>query len=203
MYFSKIFEDDTELKIIESTKLDNNILLEKIKIDENECNVVKLKTNQCAVLFEKGQVLDLIKEEGIYTIIDGKNQILPEDLEDYKVKNNQDKLCILFFNLDIIVNNKFYINKKNVRGEGIFDFKIDNPIKFFKKVITVWTYYSREELLEQIREKIAKIIISIIKEENGTYILNSNDIYSRLNVFQEYGIIITFCDTQNINLKKF
>lgn len=199
MYFSKIFEDDTELKIVESTKLDNNILLEKIKIDENESNIVKLKNNQCAILFEKGQVLDLIKEEGIYSIRDGKNQMLPQDLEDYKVKNNDDKLCVIFCNLDIIVNNKFYINKKNMNGEGIFDFRIDNPIKFFNKVITVRTYYSREELLEQIREKIAKIIISIIKEENGTYTFKDEDIYIRLNVFEKYGVTITFCDTENIN----
>ena len=148
MHFSKRLEEDAEYQIIECTKLDNNILVYKQKLDENQPYFVKLKNNQYAVLFEKGQIFDIIKEEGIYTIRTEPNTSFPEELNDYKIKNNQDNLCLLFFNMDIITANKFYIKKKhknNFYGEGTFDFQIENPLKLFNKVIEVRNYYSREE----------------------------------------------------------
>lgn len=113
MHFSNVLEDDVEYNIIECTNLDNNLLLSKLKLDENQHYVVKLKFNQYAVLFEEGKILDSIKEEGVYTIKYEPNTSYPEDFCDYIIKNNTDKLCIIFFNLDIIKNNKFYIKKKH------------------------------------------------------------------------------------------
>ena len=109
MHFSNILEDDEEYNVLECTKLDNNMLLYKEKLDENQHYVLKLKNNQYAVLFEKGQVLDLVKEEGVYTIRNGPNTTFAEDLIDYKIKNNDDKLCVIFFNMNTITHNKFYI----------------------------------------------------------------------------------------------
>ena len=184
--------------------MDNNILLFKQKLDENQHYLVKLKEEQYAILFEKGQVLDIIKDEGIYTIRREPNTSFSEDLSDYKVKQNNDSLCIIFFNMSIITNNKFYIKKKhknNFYGEGNFDFKIENPLKLFNKVIEVRSYYSREELLEQIRERISKIVTSVIKEHENEYILEEY-INSSVNIFKEYGIKIVSSNMEDIQFKK-
>lgn len=204
MHFSNVLEDDVQYHIIECTKLDNNILLFKQRLDENEHYIVKLKKEQYAVLFEKGQILDVIKQEGIYTIKSEPNTSFPEDLNDYKIKNNNDNLSIIFFNMSIITNNKYYIKKKyknKFYGEGNFDFQIENPLKLFNKVIEVRSYYSREELLEQIRERISKIVISVIKEYGNEYILEEY-INSSVNIFKEYGIKIVSSDMKNIQFKK-
>ena len=205
MHFSNRLEDDEEYHMIECQKLDNHILLYKQKLDENEHYVVKLKSKQCAILFEKGQIWDMLKEEGIYTIKMASNPLFLQELKDYKIKDNQDRLCILFFNLDTITNNKFYIKKKHKNdfyGEGIFDFKIENPLKLFNKVIQVRSYYSKEELLEQIRERISKIVTSVIKEYGKAYILEEELMNSSLDVFEEYGIKIVSSNIKNIQFKK-
>lgn len=205
MYFSKLLEDDEEYQVIECTKLDNNILIYKQKIDENQHYVVKLKEDQYAVLFEKGQIWDIIKEEGIYTIRTEPNTSFVEDLSDYKIKDNQDSLCILFFNRKVIVHNKFYLKKKHKNkfyGEGVFDFQIEKPLKLFNKVIAVRNYYPKEELLEQIRERISKIVTLVIKEKGNEYNIKEEAINSSINIFKEYGIKIVSSDIQNIQFKK-
>lgn len=205
MHFSNVLEDDEKYQILECTKLDNNLLLYKKKIDENEHYLVKLKENQYAVLFEKGQIWDVLKEAGLYTIKIEPNTSFPEDLNDYQIKDNQDKLCVIFFNMDIITGNKFYLKKKrknNFYGEGTFDFQIEKPLKLFNKVIEVRNYYSREELLEQIREKISKIVTAIIKNQTNAYIIEEEVINSSINIFKEYGIKITSSDIKNIQFKK-
>lgn len=204
MHFSKLLEEDAEYQIIECTKLDNNILLYKQKLDKNQSYLVKLKDNQYALLFEKGQIFDIIKEEGIYTIRTEPNTAFPEELNDYKIKNNQDNLCLLFFNREVITGNKFYLKKKhknNFYGEGTFDFQIENPLKLFNKVIEIRNYYSKEELLEQIRERISKIVTSVIKNSSNAYIIEDN-INSSVNIFKEYGIKIVSSDIKNIQFKK-
>lgn len=205
MHFSNILEDDEEYNVIECTRLDNNILLYKQKLDENQHYIVKLKENQYAVLFEKGQILDAIEEEDVYTIRTEPNTSFPEDFNDYIMKKNDDKLCLIFFNLDTITGNKFYLKKKRRKdffGEGTFDFQIEKPLKFFNKVIQVRNYYSREELLEQIRERISKIVTSIIKVQGDTYKLKEEAINCSVNIFKEYGIKIIASDLKNIEFKK-
>ena len=204
MYFSNKLEEE-EYVILEATKLDNNILLEKQFLDENQHYVVKLKENQCAILFEKGQIYDIIKEEGMYSIHLGPNMSFPEDLLDYQVKKNQDKLCVIFLNQNLITNNKFYIPKKyknNFFGEGEFEFQIVNPVKLFNKVIEVRSFYSREELLEQVRERISKIATEVIKRQENEYFINEEISVSSRNVLNEYGIRIMGADIKNIHFKK-
>ncbi len=204
MYFSNKLEEE-EYITLEAVKLDNNILMEKQLLDENQHYVVKLKEAQSAILFEKGQVYDIVKEEGIYSIHLGPNTSFPEDLLDYQIKENQDKLCVIFLNRNSIVNNKFYIPKKhrnNFYGEGEFEFQIENPIKLFNKVIEVRSFYSREELLEQVRERISKIATEVIKKQGNKYFINEEIIVSSRNILNEYGIKIMGADIKNIHFKK-
>ena len=206
MHFSKILEDDEEYNIIECTKLDNNILIYKQNLDKNAHNLVKLKNNQYAILFEKGKILDLINEEGVYTIIDVPNTFYSQELTDYQIKKNNESLCVIFFNMQVISNNKFYIKKKHKNdffGEGEFQFRIDNPIKLFNKVIEIRTFYSREELLEKIRERISKITISVIKEHRNEYTFDETVIRNNIDVFKDYGIKIVSCNIENIEFKNF
>lgn len=203
MHFSKILEDDEEYNIIECTKLDNNILMYKEKLDENIHYLVKLKDKQYAVIFEKGKILDLISEEGVYTILNVPNTSFPEGLADYQIKDNNDSLCVIFFNMEVIKRNKFYITKKrknNFYGEGEFEFKIDNPIKLFNRVIEIRTFYSREELLEKIRERISKIVVSVIKEKEDEYTFDEAVVQEKINIFKEYGIKIVSCNFENLKL---
>lgn len=203
MHFSHRLEDDEEYEIVECTKLDNNILLYKKKIDENAHPIIKLKENQNAILFKKGQVLDLIKEAGVYSIKNEPNSYFPEDLIDYQIKNNESQLCVIFFNKNVITNNKFYIQKKhknNFYGEGSFDFQIEKPLKLFNKVIEVRNYYSKEELLEQIRERISKIAISVLKEQQNQAIINQ-EICLKANIFKNYGIHIVATNIENIQFR--
>jgi len=198
MHFSNIFEDDEKYITIEKN-LDNNILMYKQKLDENEHYLIKLKENQNAILFQKGQIFDIIKEEGIYTISFAEN-LNSKDLSDYKIKDNNDKLCVIFFNMNIIEGNKFFIKKKHKNdfyGEGEFNLIVENPIKLFNKVIEVRTFYSREELLEQIRERIAKNIILAIKEN----IIDEVQMKFRINIFEDYGIKIESCNIDGIKFE--
>lgn len=205
MQFSKIFEDDEEYNIIECTKLENNILMYKEKLDENAHNLVKLKDNQYAILFEKGKILDVIREEGVYTIKDVPNSSFPQELTDYEIKDTSDRLCIIFFNMKVITNNKFYIKNKHKNdfyGEGEFCFKIINPIKLFNKVVEIRTFYSREELLEKIRERISKIAVSVIKEQENEYTLDETAMLKNIDIFKKYGVKMVSVNLQNIKFKK-
>lgn len=87
-------------------------------------------------------------------------------------------------------------------GDGSFDFQIESPLKLFNKVIEVRSYYSREELLEQIRERISNIVTSVIKENENEYIIEEALINSSINIFKEYGIKIVSSDIKNIQFKK-
>ena len=168
-------------------------------------NLVKLKDKQYAIIFEKGKILDLISEEGIFTIIDVPNTSFPEELMDYQIKDDNQQLCVIFFNMNVITNNKFYIRKKHKNdfyGEGDFEFKISNPIKLFNKVVEIRTFYSREELLEKIRERISKIVVSVIKEQENEYILDSTAIREKIDIFKDYGIKIVSCNINDIEFKK-
>lgn len=84
----------------------------------------------------------------------------------------------------------------------MFEFQIEQPIKLFNKVIQVRSYYSREELLEQIRERITKIVTLFIKEHPEEYKIKEEAIRSSINIFKEYGIKIVGWDINHIQLKK-
>ena len=207
MHFSKkLYDEEEGYEILECTKLDNNILIYKEKLDENQHYVVKLKGNQYAMIFEKGKIHDAISEEGIYTInFQEPNTAYPVDFNDYIVKENKDSLCVLFFNMNIITGNHFYIKKKHntdFYGEGTFDFVIENPVKFFNEVIQIKTFYSREELLERIRERISKIVTAVIKENKTAYIIDEDMINSAVNIFKNYGIKIISSNINDIKFKK-
>lgn len=204
MHFSNKLEDE-EYVTLEAVKLDHNILMEKQSLDENQHYVVKLKEGQYALLFEKGQVYDVIKEEGIYTVNLAPNTSFPEDLAQYQLKENQDRLCVIFFNMNPIPKNKFYIPKKHRNpfyGEGEFEFQIENPLKLFNKVVEIRKNYSREELLEQIRERLTKSVITVIKQQENEYDIKKETVNESINIFKEYGIKINLTDIKNIQFKK-
>lgn len=204
MHFSNKLEDE-EYITLEAVKLDNNILMEKQNLDENQHYVVKLKENQSAILFEKGQVYDVVKEEGIYTINLAPNSSFPGDLIEYQQKENQDRLCVIFFNMKPITKNKFYIPKKHRKsfyGEGEFEFQIVNPLKLFNKVVEIRKNYSREELLEQIRERLTKNVITVIKQQKNEYGIKEETMNASVDVFKEYGIKINLTDIKKIQFQK-
>ncbi len=133
MYFSNKLEEE-EYITLEAVKLDNNILMEKQLLDENQHYVVKLKEAQSAILFEKGQVYDIVKEEGIYSIHLGPNTSFPEDLLDYQIKENQDKLCVIFLNRNLIINFIFPKSTEIIfMGKVNLNFKLKIQLNFLIK----------------------------------------------------------------------
>ncbi len=69
-------------------------------------------------------------------------------------------------------------------------------------MIEVRSFYSREELLEQVRERISKIATEVIKKQGNEYFINEEIIVSSRNILNEYGIKIMGADIKNIHFKK-
>lgn len=176
---------DESLKIVECKKMSNDILFQKYNILEG--NIVSLKENQNIVLVEKGKVVDLKKEKGIYIIKD----VQEENEIDKKIiirKAENEELCVLFLNINEIKRNKYIIDKpikciewKNgergesyIRLEGSYDFKIDNILNFLSKVIGIRNHFSKQELIEKIRKYINNSIEKRIKQILEEYKLNIN-----------------------------
>ena len=66
------------LKLIECENLSNDLLFVKYDVSEND--LIKLNNNQNIILVEKGKVLDIKEEKGIYEIkeIQEENNVFDE-----------------------------------------------------------------------------------------------------------------------------
>ena len=105
----------------------------------------------------------------------------------------------------MLFRSKFYIPKKHRNsfyGEGEFEFQIVNPLKLFNKVVEIRKNYSREELLEQIRERLTKNVITVIKQQKNEYGIKEETMNASVDVFKEYGIKINLTDVKKIQFQK-
>lgn len=222
-----------DIKIIECPELSNNIIFKKYNALEG--NVVKVLENQFVCLFEKGKVLDIKENSGVYILqdIDIKDEEFDSVWQNLIVrKAEREKLCILFFNTNIIKHNKYIINDpikfKNWKNgevsdifinlEGYYDFKIDNPKMMLSKVIGLRNLFTKQELIEKVRKYIICSIEEGINELSDEYkldidtlILESDKLEIKLKQNEydlkllEYGVKLTYFDIKKfeINEKKF
>ena len=169
MKLSGFQENFENIKIIECPELSNNIIFKKYNVSEGD--IVKVSENQFVCVFEKGRVLDIKENKGTYKL---ENLDIKDDEFDSIWKNlivrkaENESLCILFFNTNIIKHNKYIINDpikfKNWKNgefsdicinlEGYYDFKIDNPKMMLSKVIGLRNLFTKQELIEKIRKYI-------------------------------------------------
>ena len=202
--------------ILQCNDLNNDILLKKylINIDDN----ILLRENQLIILTENGKILDIEEENGLYKIEEGVSQ------KDYYLKEwknliirNAEKvpLSIIFLNKSIIKQNKYNIQKlklgrHNIKIIGKYEFYIDKPEKFLSRVIGLRKYYSKQELIEQIRMYIIKSIekrIEFVSKDDyidseiiNNFYLEQNELVQ--NEFDkkmlEYGIILNSFNIEKI-----
>jgi rubrerythrin len=105
-----------------------------------------------------------------------------------------------------------YDEMAKIKGEGKFDFQIVDPLSFLENmVIGLRTHYSKQELIEQIRNYIVNSIIKGITEVSNAYKINIQEICEKSketdigvsqNVYDdkllEKGIKITFFNIEKL-----
>lgn len=222
----KKITDYNDLNCIECNELTNDILIVKYNINVND--VIRIKENQFIGILEKGILLDTKNEKGYYKIIETEEDS-KETKEPSIRKTEKEELCVVFVNNNIIENNRYYIKEPieyidwtyqdeplivKIKAEGIFCFQIIDPIKFLKNmVIGLRNHYSKQELIEQIRNYIVNSIKKGINEVSNEYKININDICEKskeveiqlsTNMYDEKllekGIKITFFDIEKLEI---
>ena len=226
MYYLTEYEGQ-EKNILEY-KFNNDILFKKYEINNN---IIKLDNNQLVCLIEKGRILDYKDSEGIY-IVKNNNLIEKYDKEwnSFIIRDAEDqKLCVVFFNKNIISKNKYiindpikYVNWENGKEEeiyikisGTYNFKIIDSAKFLSKAIGLSSIYVKQELIERIREYVLNSIQEGINELSKEYKLDINTLYSKSKDLEiklkqneydkklfEYGIKLTYFDITNLDATK-
>ena len=167
-------KENSDNKVIESKHLSNDTIFKKYSVSEND--IIRIKPNEIVLLIKKGMLLDIKEEVGEYyvndpIIIDKESA---QELKNIKIrKSEEEKLCILFINVDTLKNNKYifsdpikYVDWKNgesseiyIKLEGLYDFKIENPKKFISQVIGLRSIYTKQELVERIRKYFLNSIV--------------------------------------------
>lgn len=221
-------------KIVKCNNLSNNMIFKKYDVSLGD--TVEVLDNQYAVLIEKGIVYDVKEKPGRFLImveIIDTNKDLKEEWKDLKIrKTDNNKLCVIFLNKELIKHNKYVMNnpikykdwksKKNkqiyIKIEGFYDFKIEDPKKLLSKVIGLRAHFSKQELIEKIRNYILSSIEKGINEISEEYKLDIEDlpensknleIKLKQNEYDkkllEYGVKLTYFDIDNLKIvnKKF
>ena len=196
-------DDIKDSNVIECKKIDNDIIFVKQNVLEDD--LVRVDENQCIIMVENGRILDIKKEPDLYAIKNVEKAEISEDLKNLIIRDSENQcLCVIFFNMNVIKRNrlilsKVKVNKKNISLEVMFDFKISNPLSMLSKMIGLRNRFTRAELIEKIREFFINYIKNGINETLEEYELNSltDDFTIVENIFNkekqdekllEYGI---------------
>lgn len=223
-------EENSDSKVIESKHLRNDTIFKKYSVSEGE--IIRIKENEIVLLIKKGMLLDLKENRGEY-YVDDPIIVDKESMQELKKvvirKSENENLCVLFINVDIIKNNKYifndpikYTNWENgessdvyIKIEGQYDFKIENPKKFIGQVIGLRSIYTKQELVERIRKYVLNSIEEGINQVSKEYKLDVKDLpeYSKkLEIelkqnkydekLSEYGVRITYFDISKLEVMK-
>lgn len=222
------FSDNNEnLKVLECSSLSNDLLFVKHNILDTD--LIKVAENQTIVLVEKGKVVDLKEEIGIYCIkevdINEENEF--ESLIIKKAENEE--LCVIFINKERITKNKYiidnpikYMDWKNgksteiyIKLEGFYDFRIEDTMKFLSKVIGLRNHFSKQELIEKVRKYIINSIEKGINEISEEYKLDIDTLTQKSKELEvklkqneydikllEYGIKVIYFDIEKFEIAK-
>ncbi len=226
MKLEEFHNEENIVDILECNSLTNDTIFLKYEVSEG--TKINIKDNQFVCLLEKGKVLDIKEKPGIYVVTEKKETDREEKIKTLLIrKTEKENLCIVFLNTGVIQNNKYYIKKPieyidwtfaeeplviKIKGEGKFDFQIVDPLSFLENmVIGLRTHYSKQELIEQIRNYIVNSIIKGITEVSNAYKINIQEICEKSketdigvsqNVYDdkllEKGIKITFFNIEKL-----
>jgi len=223
-------EEALSKNIIECKDLNNDIIFRKYNISEG--NIIKVENNQIVCMSEKGRVLDIKEESGKYKVqnIDETDEEFDKKWKDLIIrKSEEEDLCIIFFNKNVIRHNKYFISDpikyKNwkdekeveifINLEGYYDFKIIDPKMLLSKIIGLRRYFTKQELIEKVRKYIVSSIEEGINEISEEYKLdidtltqNSDKLEVKLKQneydrkLEEYGIKLTYFDIKKFEITK-
>ena len=216
-----IQKEKSDKKVIESKHLGNDTIFKKYNVFEGD--IVRIKENEIALLIKEGKLFDVKEDIGEYyvdnpIVIDKKTV---QELKKIKIrKSENEKLCVLFINNPIK-----YVNWRNgesseiyIKLEGLYDFKIENPKRFISQVIGLRNIYTKQELIERIRNYILNSIEEGINEISKEYKLDVNylseysknlEVKLKQNKYDEklaeYGVKLTYFDITKLEVtnKKF
>ena len=196
-------------------------------------DIIEVSDSQYVVLIEKGIVYDTVDKSGQYIvmneIIDSDKDIKDEwkDLKIRKTENNG--LCVVFLNKNLIKHNKYIINDPikyvdwkdgsskeiYIKVEGFFDFKIEDPKKLLSKIIGIRNHFSKQELIERIRRFVVNSIEKGINELSEEYKLDIKTLETKSKELEiklkqneydekllEYGVKLTYFDISHLEIAK-
>jgi membrane protease subunit (stomatin/prohibitin family) len=224
-------KEQENVKVIKCNDLNNDIIF--MKYDVVLGDVIELDDNQYVVLIEKGTVYDAKENSGLYIVMNeiiDSDEDVKEEWKDLKIrKTDNDGLCVVFLNKNLIEHNKYIINdpikyidwkdgnsrEVYIKVEGFYDFKIEDPKKLLSQVIGLRAHFSKQELIEKIRKFIINSIEKGINEVSEEYKLDIDNLVSEskklgIEINQneydekllEYGVKITYFDISNFEISK-
>lgn len=226
-----LLEKQADKKIIKCNNLSNDMIF--MKYDVVLGDIVETTDSQYVVLIEKGKVYDAHDDAGQYVvmneIIDSDDDI-KEKWKDLKIrKTDNDGLCVVFLNKNLIEHNKYIINdpikyvdwkdgsskEVFIKVEGFYDFKIEDPKKLLSQVIGLRAHFSKQELIERIRKFVISSIEKGINEVSEEYKLDIDSLESKSKELEiklekneydekllEYGVKITYFDISHLEIAK-
>lgn len=226
-----LLENKVDKKIIKCNNLSNDMIF--MKYDVILGDIIEVSDSQYVVLIEKGIVYDTVDKSGQYIvmneIIDSDKDIKDEwkDLKIRKTENNG--LCVVFLNKNLIKHNKYSINDPikyvdwkdgsskeiYIKVEGFFDFKIEDPKKLLSKIIGIRNHFSKQELIERIRRFVVNSIEKGINELSEEYKLDIKTLETKSKELEiklkqneydekllEYGVKLTYFDISHLEIAK-
>lgn len=226
-----LLENKVDKKIIKCNNLSNDMIF--MKYDVILGDIIEVSDSQYVVLIEKGIVYDTVDKSGQYIvmneIIDSDKDIKDEwkDLKIRKTENNG--LCVVFLNKNLIKHNKYIINDPikyvdwkdgsskeiYIKVEGFFDFKIEDPKKLLSKIIGIRNHFSKQELIERIRKFVVNSIEKGINELSEEYKLDIKTLETKSKELEiklkqneydekllEYGVKLTYFDISHLEIAK-
>ena len=224
-----ISDSDNNDKILVCNNLKNDIIFTRYKVSEND--FIEIQDNQFVLLFYKGKILDVKSKIGVYAIKESEiSNNIDEEWKNLIIRDSlEEDLSIIFLNLNEI-NNKYNFDKpikiitwkndkpikKYVKLHGEYRFIINNPKNLLKNIIGLRNHFSKQELIEKIRNFLVNYIKDGINQFCSEYKLDINDLSEKyytnlkpkikLNEYEEklleYGIQLTYFDINNIEINK-
>ncbi len=226
-----LLEKEKNKKIIKCDNLSNDMIF--MKYDVIQGDIVEISDSQYVVLIEKGTVYDAQDRAGQYIVM---NEIIDTDKDikdewkDLKIRKTEDNnLCVIFLNKNIIEHNKYVINDPikyvdwkdgsckeiYIKLEGFYNFKIEDPKKLLSQIIGLRNHFSKQELIERIRRFIVNSIEKGINELSEEYKLDIKTLETKSKELEiklkqneydakllEYGVKITYFDISHLEITK-
>lgn len=226
-----LLEKEKDKKIIKCDNLSNDMIF--MKYDVIPDDIVEISDSQYVVLIEKGIVYDVQDKAGQYIVM---NEIIDTDKDikdewkDLKIRKTEDNgLCVVFLNKNVIEHNKYMINDPikyvdwkdgsskeiYIKVEGFYNFKIEDSKKLLSQIIGLRNHFSKQELIERIRKFVVNSIEKGINELSEEYKLDIKTLETKSKELEiklkqneydakllEYGVKITYFDISHLEIAK-